>query len=118
MPRTLRESAATSTVAAAPEAVNVVEPILRFGARRADEPALVDGSGAVSYGALAARIRSMADALKSIGLGPGDRVGLCLKDTADHVVALLAAGWRGAVAVPLDWRATAAENSRRWRRSC
>jgi acyl-coenzyme A synthetase/AMP-(fatty) acid ligase len=43
---------------------------------------------------------------------PGDRIGICLKDTIDHVVTLLAVTRIGAVAAPIDWRARPAEKAR------
>ncbi len=91
--------------------MNVVEPILHFGRTRADAPALVEDERTISYGELAQSVRRMAGHLLAEGLKPGDRVGLCLKDTAEHVVALLALGWLGATAVPLDWRARPGETA-------
>jgi len=91
--------------------VNAVQPVLNFGLRRPASPALIEGSRTITYGELAERVRRTASHLSDTGLGPGDRIGLCLKDSADHVIALLAMGYLGAVAVPLDWRATPAETA-------
>src|SRR5262249_6789805 len=46
------------------------------------------------------------------GVGPLDRVGICLNDTIDYVVSLLPATRLGATAVPIDWRARPAEKMR------
>ena len=91
--------------------MNAVQPILNFGLRRPASPALIEGARTISYGELAERIRQTASHLSALGFRPGDRIGLCLNDSPDHVIALLAAGYLGAVAVPLDWRATPAETS-------
>jgi acyl-coenzyme A synthetase/AMP-(fatty) acid ligase len=92
--------------------MNVVGPILHFGKTRPNAPALIEGERTISYHELAMLVARTAGHLAALGLQRGDRVGLCLKDTAAHVVALLAAARLGAVAVPLDWRARPAENAR------
>jgi acyl-coenzyme A synthetase/AMP-(fatty) acid ligase len=91
---------------------NVVAPILHFGKTRADAPALIDRGRTIPYGELDRLVRRTAFHLAASGIRPGDRVGLCLKDTAQHIVALLAVAHIGAVAVSLDWRATPGENAR------
>jgi acyl-coenzyme A synthetase/AMP-(fatty) acid ligase len=91
---------------------NVTAPVLHFGVTRRDAPALIDGATTLTYGELATLIRRTAAHLATLGLRPGDRVGLCLHDTAAHLVALLAVAHLGAVAAPLDWRAKPAENAR------
>jgi acyl-coenzyme A synthetase/AMP-(fatty) acid ligase len=73
---------------------------------------LVEGERTITYRELAGLVRRTAGHLAAIGARPGDRVGLCLKDTAAHVIAFMAVGWMGATAVPLDWRARQSENAR------
>jgi acyl-coenzyme A synthetase/AMP-(fatty) acid ligase len=92
--------------------MNVVDPILHFGVNRRNAPALVDGERTITYGDLAELIRRTAGHLAAMGFRPGDRIGLCLKDTSDHVIAVLGVAHMGGVAVPLDWRARANENGR------
>jgi acyl-CoA synthetase (AMP-forming)/AMP-acid ligase II len=92
--------------------MNVIGPVFHFGRTRQDAPALVEGERTITYGDLTGLVRRTACHLVVRGFGRGDRIGLCLKDTADHVVALLAVAYMGAVAVPLDWRARPAENAR------
>lgn len=92
--------------------MNAVAPILHFARTRRDSPAIVDGDRTVTYAELAELVQRTAVHLGACGLKPGDRIGLCLKDNADHVVALLASAYLGAVAVPLDWRARPAEIAR------
>jgi acyl-CoA synthetase (AMP-forming)/AMP-acid ligase II len=47
-----------------------------------------------------------------MGIRPGDIVGIALGDDADHIVALLAVAWLGAVILPMDVRWTADEKRR------
>jgi acyl-coenzyme A synthetase/AMP-(fatty) acid ligase len=92
--------------------MNVVGAILHFGTTRQNAPALVEGERTITYGELAGLVRRTACHLATHCLQRGDRIGLCLKDTAEHVVTLLAVALMGGVAVPLDWRARPAENAR------
>jgi acyl-coenzyme A synthetase/AMP-(fatty) acid ligase len=92
--------------------MNVADPVLNFGRTRQSAPALVEGGRTITYGELAGLIRRTASHLGALGFRHGDKIGLCLKDTSDHVVALLAVAHIGGVAVPLDWRARASENGR------
>jgi long-chain acyl-CoA synthetase len=96
--------------------MNLIGSILHFGRTRRNEPALVEGTRTITYGELAGLVRRTAchlgASLANQGLRRGDRIGLCLKDSPHHVIALLAAAQLGGVAVPLDWRARPAENLR------
>ncbi len=67
-----------------------------------DAIAVVDGGTELSYGELADRVIDLAHALRSEGVKPGDRVGVCIDRSADMVVALLAILSAGAAYVPLD----------------
>ena len=91
--------------------MNLIQPILSHAKTRAHAPALVDGGREISYGELAELILRTATQLATLGAGTGDRIGLCLGDGWEHVVALLAVARMGAVAVPLNWRAAGAEVS-------
>jgi long-chain acyl-CoA synthetase len=92
--------------------MNLVGPILTHGRTSPNAPALIEGDRTIDYRELATVVRRTAAYLASVGIHAGDRVGLCLRDTAAHVIAFLAVGYMGAVAMPLDWRARAAENGR------
>ncbi len=92
--------------------MTLVAPILHFATTRRDAPALIDGGRTLTYGRLGELVLRSASHLAVRGLRPGDRVGLCLGDTAEHIVALLAVAHLGAVGVSLDWRAPAAETAR------
>ncbi len=92
--------------------MNVIAPILQFARYRPGALALIDADRRITYGELGRLVRRTAQHLISLGAGPGERIGLCLKDRADQIVAMLAIAWMGGVAVPLDWRAKPAENAR------
>lgn len=73
---------------------------------------MIEADRTITYGDLAAAVLGTAGHLRALGVRPGDRVGLCLKDTAEHAIVALATGYVGAIGAPLDWRARAAENAR------
>jgi amino acid adenylation domain-containing protein len=82
------------------------------GARRArpDKAAVSSADQSLVYGDLLAGARGIASALRTAGVGRGDRVGLWMDKTPACVQALLGALFAGAAYVPLDPRAP-------WRRS-
>ncbi|MEJ2139889.1 MAG: amino acid adenylation domain-containing protein, partial [Gammaproteobacteria bacterium] len=65
-------------------------------------PAVTDGEGTLSYAELGARAAQYASALASLGVAPGDRVGVCMDRGADCIALLLAVLKRGAAWLPLD----------------
>jgi amino acid adenylation domain-containing protein len=74
----------------------------RSAARRPDGRAVVSREASWTYRQLLARVEALAGRLSAVGVGPGDRVGLCLGRTAEMAVALLAIVRTGAAYVPLD----------------
>ncbi len=70
--------------------------------RTPDAPAVSDPGSTVSYAALDRWANQLARRLCRLGVGPGDRVGLCVKRSADMVAALLGVLKAGAAYVPLD----------------
>ncbi len=74
------------------------EVLARHGARTA----LICGADAVSYAELARRVQRAAGALGALGVQPGDRVLLLMRDTPELAVAWLGCLWHGAVAVALN----------------
>lgn len=64
--------------------------------------ALTDGGTTLDYGELVERAGRFAHALRSLGVAPRDRVGVCLERSADLVVVLLAVLTAGGTCVPLD----------------
>src|SRR3954468_21374273 len=77
-----------------------------------DKVALRDRRGDVSYAKLDALITQSALELRARGVAVGEIIGVCLADTAMHVVMLLAVARLGAVILPMDHRWTAAETAR------
>jgi acyl-CoA synthetase (AMP-forming)/AMP-acid ligase II len=92
--------------------MNLAEVIARHAVAGPDLVAMVDGDRRVTYRELDHLIRQGGAYLRSLDVQPGDAVAICLKDTADHVIAFLSAARLGATAVPIDWRAPPAERAR------
>ncbi|WP_285561454.1 non-ribosomal peptide synthetase, partial [Actinoplanes regularis] len=83
-------------------AVSVPELIARWVAETPDAVAVRGGGRSLTYGQLDEWSHGVASALRSAGVGRGDRVGLCLPRGVEMVAALLGV-WRvGAAFVPLD----------------
>ncbi|MHA1565915.1 MAG: class I adenylate-forming enzyme family protein [Alphaproteobacteria bacterium] len=92
--------------------MNIVDLITRNAAQRPDQPAIIDGDRTVTYGEMVTLTQKTASHLQSLGIKPGDRLGISLKDNLDHVIAIMAAASVGAAIVPIDWRARPAEKQR------
>jgi benzoate-CoA ligase len=91
--------------------VNAIEHFLgataleRHGAR----PALICGTQTLSYAELAAATARAANALRALGLAPGDRVLLMMRDTPEFAAAWLGTVRMGAVAIALNTKLSEAE---------
>jgi acyl-CoA synthetase (AMP-forming)/AMP-acid ligase II len=92
--------------------MNLTEPILRHARMQPQAVALIEGERTMSYAVLADRILHTAGHLAALGVRPGDRVGLGLKDDSECVIALLAIARLGALAVQIDWRSRSEEKER------
>lgn len=77
--------------------------------RRPRHVAIVEGCTKITYAALAPRVRRTARHLRARGVAAGDLVGVCLRDSAEHLVVMFALARLGAAILPLDWRWTAVE---------
>ena len=78
-------------------------------ARFAANEAIVFGDRRWTYADLAADARRTAAGLIARGVGPGDRVGIHLRNRPEAFIALFGAAYAGAVAVPLSTFATGPE---------
>ena len=63
--------------------------------------ALIDGEEVLTYGDLAARAGRLAERLRGLGIGPEDRVGVCLERSSWLVASLLGVLAAGGAYVPL-----------------
>lgn len=79
--------------------------LARHGARAA----LICGEETLSYTELAAQASRAANALRALGVRPGDRVLLLMRDTPEFAAAWLGAVHAGAVAVALNTKLSEAE---------
>lgn len=80
--------------------------------RRPHHAAIVERDTTITYAALAPRVRRTARYLQDQGVAAEDIVGVCLRDTAEHLIVMFALARLGAAILPLDWRWTPAEKSR------
>ncbi len=93
--------------------MNLSDAIEINARRRSDHPAIVRRDGSViSYREYGLSVQRWAAVLATDGIGSGDIVGVNLKDTADHLVALYAIARSGAAILPMDWRWTVDEKDR------
>lgn len=90
----------------------MIRRILRHGVDAPARIAIVAPDAQVSYGALADRVRRVAGALATRGLGKGDRVVVLVPMSIELYVVLLAVASLGAVAVFVEPSSTLAEIAR------
>ncbi len=77
-----------------------------------DVDAIIDGDRVISFREFGRLVRKTAAHLIDLGVKPGDRVGVGLKDNADHVIALFAVMRMGGVVLPVDWRGKSDEKAK------
>jgi long-chain acyl-CoA synthetase len=84
--------------------VNVALWLSRAARERPDSPALFRGARPwIAYGPLAARVARLAGGLRHrLGLAPGERVALVMRNGPEYLVAAYAAWWAGLAAVPVN----------------
>jgi carnitine-CoA ligase len=84
-------------------AERTVPTMLRLQAERfGDKRLLVCGAEAWSYRGAADHVARMAGTLRVAGIVPGDRIALMCGNRAENLALFLAAGWIGAVTVPIN----------------
>ena len=91
--------------------MNPIHALYENQAKKAGRPALFDGDKTLTHGDLIALVEAAAGDLSARGVGTGDRVGLCARNSWRHVVAYLAILRAGAVWTPLNPRNGARLNS-------
>ena len=93
--------------------MNLADTIEINARRKPNHPAIIERTGEViSYREYGDLVALWASAFKKMSLAPGDIIGLNLKDTVEHLIALYAIARCGAVILPMDWRWTAIEKER------
>ncbi|WP_009472791.1 non-ribosomal peptide synthetase [Rhodococcus sp. JVH1] len=78
--------------------------VVRHAHERPDAVAVTHGRRTLTYRALEEQSAWMARGLHDRGVGPGDRVGICVDRSVDLVVTMLAVLRSGAAFVPMDVR--------------
>ena len=76
-----------------------------------DRIALAMGDESITYRELSARVRSRASALRSVGIGKGDRVAVLIRNSPSYMEILYAVTQIGAVLAPLNEQLIARELS-------
>jgi acyl-CoA synthetase (AMP-forming)/AMP-acid ligase II len=92
--------------------MNLASMLTVNAASRPAHPAVVASGVALDHRGAAARMLQLAAWLAAAGVRPGDRIGLRLTDTPDHLLLHYALAWLGAILVPIDHRWTEAEAAR------
>jgi acyl-CoA synthetase (AMP-forming)/AMP-acid ligase II len=85
-------------------AETVLESIRRHARERGGAPVYWTQARVWTFVELDAASNRIAQGLRSLGVGPGDRVACLTKLTADCVALVLAANKIGAVCMPVNWR--------------
>ncbi len=91
--------------------MNLADALDIHARARPDHPALVENGRIITYSALAPEVRRLASLITARVPDPQAVVGLCLADTARHVIALYALARAGRTILPMDLRWTAAERT-------
>jgi long-chain acyl-CoA synthetase len=78
--------------------------VAAFARRTPTKPALVDGQRIVSFADLNRRMNQLASALRTLGIGAGDRIALALRNRVEWFEVAGAASRAGVTVVPVSWR--------------
>ena len=91
--------------------MNLADALAHHVRARPDRAAIVAGDRVVLYRDLDGMVRRWAAHLASLGAARGEVLGIALRDSIEHVVALYASARLGAISLPMDWRWTEAEKA-------
>src|SRR5262245_15508873 len=94
------------------ESMRLHEPFEYHARTTPERICAIDGDRRLTYAETAAQVNRLVNALHAAGLRTGDRFAWASRNSADMVVAFLAASKSGTVALPLNWRLAPVE----WRR--
>lgn len=84
--------------------------LLEHRARHAPQAeAFVDGTSRLTFSEAVKKVERLAAVLLREGVGPGDRVGICCKNSVDMACVVFAVARAGAIGVFINWRLTTAE---------
>ena len=89
--------------------LNIVEALEKQAKELTDKPAVIFKGQPISFGQLRDKVFTLADALKILGLGPGDKIAVYLPNWPEYIYSYLAAWCNGATVVPLDFMLTQEE---------
>jgi acyl-CoA synthetase (AMP-forming)/AMP-acid ligase II len=91
--------------------MNLAEALDIHAEARPDHPAIIAGETCIDHASLARMVGEAACRFIAAGILQGDVVGVCLRDSIDHLVANFALARIGAVILPMDWRWTDSEKA-------
>lgn len=89
--------------------MNLCDAILQQAGIHPERAAIIEDERCLSYRQLARHLSRWSAGLTGLGLRSGDRLGICLRDSTDFVLAMLGAAHAGITIVPIDWRAPISE---------
>ncbi len=93
--------------------INISDAVFDHARRKPESLALVDGDKRLTYGEVAIATGKASVYLRALGIGPSDRVGISLTNTAEHVILSLAVMRVGATVVELPAELTPEEMAAR-----
>jgi amino acid adenylation domain-containing protein len=82
--------------------VNIIETVRKAAAQNPDATALWSVDGELSYADFVRRVDGLAEALHTRGIGPGNRVAVCLDRSPEMIIGIFGILACGAAYVPLD----------------
>ncbi len=92
--------------------MNLTDMLANNAARRPDHPAIIAGERTITHAEFHELVLRWAGNLQDLGVAAGDIVGVNLRDTPEHLIALFAIARLGAIILPIDCRWTRGEKER------